>query len=92
VSSDIRAALERLIEAVVSGTIADLRAAIAAARAALAAEPVGECPGCEGAPAASNSPCAVCGRPAAPPAPEPVGEQPVSQPYKLPEPGEVPSA
>jgi hypothetical protein len=42
-AADIRAALERLIEAVVSGTIADLRAAIAAARAALA-EPVGEGP------------------------------------------------
>ena len=33
------------------------------ARAALAAEPQRkDCPGCEGTPVASNSPCAVCGR------------------------------
>jgi len=34
--TDIRAALELLVEAVVSGTIPDIRDAIAAARAALA--------------------------------------------------------
>ena len=78
-SNTIRAALERLLGAVdvYEATGMDvLDDAIAAARTALAAEPVGECPGCEGTPAASNSPCAVCSHPATPPAPEPgdVGE------------------
>jgi hypothetical protein len=43
-----------------------IRAGIAADRArALLAQPVAQeedCPGCEGTPVASNSPCAVCGR------------------------------
>jgi hypothetical protein len=77
-STNFRAALERLIEqaeyAVESGDTGYLLADITAARAALAAEPEEVCPGCEGTPAASNSPCAVCGHPATPPAPEVVGE------------------
>ena len=39
-------------------------------------EPKGEdCPGCEGTPVASNSPCAVCGRAQ----PEPVAEEPTDE-------------
>ena len=55
--------------------LSGLRAVLArwgrpAARALLA-EPGWACPGCEGTPATVNSPCAVCGSPAAPPEPEP---------------------
>jgi hypothetical protein len=108
-NNDIRAALERLVE------LDDVDAAwglhwdeaIAAARAALAAEPVGEGPSDEELLAmrswSSHGPTfdsdlvdfgrrcynlARWGTPATPPAPEP-GEQPVSQSYKLPEPGDA---
>ena len=124
-SSDIRAALERLIELDDTvphnrpGWIQEWTDAIAAARAALAAKPVGERPSPDYArvpqiatkgeiraaalylikkkhldgdliPAIEYA-IARWGRPAAPPAPEQgeVGEQHVSRPYKLPEPGEV---
>jgi hypothetical protein len=101
VSNDTRDLLSRMADELdhyrqlLSDDRREVHAMAVEARAALAAEPVGEGPGCEGAPAASNSPCAVCGRPAAPPPPEVVEmvmrlheiNRPAAPP--APEPGEV---
>ena len=104
-SNTIRAALEQLLHDLIEGKVLD--GAIAAAEQALA-EPEGEEPSDEELLAMrswsshghtfdsdlvdfARAALARWGRPVTPPAPE-TGEQHVSQPYKLPEPGDDPSA